>query len=554
MKEKKEKKEKVFIIGHKNPDTDSICSAIAYANLKNNLSNQYDYIPCRAGDISNETKFALRYFNIDEPLYIDDIGSQVMDMELRHTKGAGKDITINEAWNMMDDAKAVTLPILEGNKIIGIVTRGDIAETFMKNQDSYYLYQTAPEFEDIAKTLKGNIAIGNKKSKFDKGKVLVGAAMADRMQGAIGHNDLVILADRYENQMAALKKGAKCLVLCLGAKAQDDVLEFALKNERIIIETELDTYSVTREISKSVPIKAIMIKENIIIFNAEDSANKAREIMSETRHRAFPVIDRDGHYIGTVSRRNMLGIKKKKTILVDHNERSQAVDNIDDANIIEIIDHHRIGTIETLKPIYFLNQPVGCTATIIYELYMDKGIEIEKKIAGLLLSAILSDTLMFRSPTSTPKDEETAKHLAEITGLDIEAYATKMFEAGSDSSNKTAEEIFYQDYKKFTSGDKTFGIGQISSMSESELNKIKGKILEFLNTEWKQKGVDMVFFVLTNIKETSSELLFHGENSKEVIENSIAGAIETKDSYICPGMVSRKKQVVPYFVKYIKEL
>ena len=545
---------KIIITGHKNPDTDSICSALAYAEIKNRITNTDNYVARRAGEINGETKFVLEKFGVDVPEYVDNVATQVRDMEIRRTPGVPKEMTIKEAWDIMGKSEAVTQPITENDKVIGLITKGDIARTFMDAESSSFLSTTSPRFNDIAATIDGRIVSGEGDRLFSKGKVLVGAALVERMRGAVQPHDLVILVDRRENQIGALNSGADCIILCLGAKAAADVIELAGEKDAVIIETELDTFSVSREINKSVPLGAFMTHDSIRSFKLDDYTDDVKSAMGATRHRAFPVTDSRGHYIGTVSRRNLLNIRRKQVILVDHNEKSQAVDNIDDADILEIVDHHRLGTIQTLQPIYFNLQPVGCTATILYQMYIEKGIDVPKHIAGLLCAAIVSDTLMFRSPTCTTQDKMAAGALALIAGIDIEKFASEMFEAGSDLGDKSAEEIFYQDYKKFTFGGTSFGVGQISSMNEGELNKIKSRLLPIMEHECGKNNVSMVFFLLTNIRESSSEMLYAGDNARELIINAFGDVSETDGGFAVEGLLSRKKQLIPAFMDAIQNV
>ena len=550
---------KIIVVGHKNPDTDSICSAIAYAALKNRMTFSDRYLPMRAGEVSAETKYVLDRFQVPVPEYIGDVGAQVRDMEIRRTPGISKELTIQKVWEIMGENQAVTQPVTEDGRVIGLITKGDIARTFMDTQDSSFLSKTRPRYRDIAETLNGRVVIGDGEDRFDKGKVLIGAAVAERMQYAVEPHDLVILVDRKENHLAALSHGAGCLILTVGAEADEEVRKIAADKGVVIIETPLDTYSVAREINKSVPIEAFMITDELMTFKTDDYTDKVRATMASTRHRAFPVVDDHGKYVGTVSRRNLLGIRKKEVILVDHNEKSQAVDNIDEAEILEIIDHHRLGTLQTLQPIFFINQPVGCTATILYEMFVDKGIEIEPKIAGLLCAAIISDTLMFRSPTCTTKDKMAAGALALIADINIEDFATEMFEAGSDLADKSPEEIFYQDYKKFTFGNVSFGVGQISSMSMDELAMIRSRVRPLLHNECGKNGVSMVFFLLTSIRNSSSEMLYAGEKADELASLAFPDAPHqafedekgSTGSYRLDGVLSRKKQLIPAFMKAI---
>ncbi len=544
----KKEERNVIVIGHKNPDTDSICSAIAYAEIKNRITNSHHYTAYRAGSIGPETEYVLNRFGVPVPPFIDSVTTQVKDMEIRRTPGISRETTIKDAWEVMGVSEAVTQPITEGNKVIGLITKGDIARAFMDAQDSSFLGQKKPRYLDIAATLDGRVVCGDAEAHFADGKVLIGAAQVERMREAIEEKDLVILVDREENQIAALEKGAGCLILCLGAKASEEVKALAEEHHAVIIETALDSFSASYEINKSVPVGAFMTEGSLITFKTEDDTEQVRRIMSQTRHRAFPVVDAKGRYVGTVSRRNLLGIRRKEVILVDHNEKSQAVDNIDDANILEIVDHHRLGTIQTLQPIYFQLEPVGCTATILYQMYVEKGIEIPPEIAGLLAAAIISDTLMFRSPTCTTQDKMAAGALAIIAGINIEEFANEMFEAGSDLMDKTPEEIFFQDYKKFHFHGLSFGVGQISSMSSQELERLRTLVQPILRNNCGKNGIKMVFFLLTDIRNASSELLYAGDRAEELVRIAYPDAEYTKDSVILPGVLSRKKQLIPAFM------
>jgi len=472
-------------------------------------------------------------------------------MEIRRTPGASKDMTIKQAWDFMAQTDAVTLAVTEEDRVIGLITKGDIAQTFMESEDSQFLSRMKPRYRDIADTVKGTIVVGDGDDRFEEGKVLVGAAMVERMQEHIEPGDLMLMVDRVENQIGALEKGAKVLILCLGAKASEEVIAKARAEKAVIIETSLDTFAVCIEIHKSVPLESFMLKEDIMTFRMDDYTDKVRAAMASTRHRAFPVVDSNDCYVGTISRRNLLGIQKKRVILVDHNETSQAVDNINEAEILEIVDHHRLGTLQTLQPIYFVNQPVGCTATILYEMFVEKGIEIGPSIAGLLCAAVISDTLMFRSPTCTLKDKMAAGALALLADIDIEDFATEMFEAGSDLGNKSEEEIFYQDYKKFTFGNTSFGVGQISSMSADELQEIKKRIQPLLRHECGKNGVSMVFFLLTDIRNSSSEMLYAGDRAEELADIAFKDAPKSDGSYYLEGVLSRKKQLIPAFMRAI---
>ena len=547
------KQRKIYIIGHKNPDTDSICSAIAYADFKNRLNKGNRYAAKRAGQINEETEYVLKRFGVDAPGYLSDVGTQVKDMEIRETPGVENSISIKDAWAIMKQTSAVTLPITkEGGQLEGLITTGDIAKSYMDAHDNYFLSNARTQFRSIANTVQGKVVTGNPHGYFVRGKVVIGAAHPDKLGEFLEEDDLVILGDRHEDHLCAIEQNVSCIIVCNHTEVSQDIKEAAEKNQCVVIQSALDTFSVARLINQSIPVKHIMKKDNLITFQTDDYTDKIKDTMVKNRHRAFPVVNKHGKYIGTVSRRNLLGMKKKQLILVDHNEKTQAVDNIDSAEILEIIDHHRLGSLETLQPIMFRNQPVGCTATILYQMYVEKALEISPQIAGLLCAAIISDTLMFRSPTCTSSDKMAAGALALIAGINIEEFAKEMFTAGSNLKGKTIEVIFYQDFKRFTSDKVNFGVGQISSMNSDELKDLKKRLLPVMKHECGKNGISMVFFMLTNILEESSEILCYGEGSERLVRESF-DVQEEKGGYLLPGVVSRKKQLIPAFIGTLQQ-
>lgn len=547
------KQGKIYIIGHKNPDTDSICSAIAYADIKNRVNNGCKYSAKRAGQINEETEYVLKKFGVEAPGYLSDVGTQVKDMEIRETPGVPNNISIKDAWAIMKESSAVTLPITkEDGQLEGLITTGDIAKSYMDAHDNYFLSNARTQYRSVANTVEGTVVTGNSHGYFVKGKVVIGAAHPDKLGEFLEEDDLVILGDRHEDHLCAIEQNVSCIIVCNHAEVAEDIKMAAEKNQCVVIQSALDTFTVARLINQSIPVKHIMKKENLITFQTDDFTDHIRDIMVKNRHRAFPVVNKHGKYIGTVSRRNLLGMKKKQLILVDHNEKTQAVDNIDAAEVLEIIDHHRLGSLETLQPIMFRNQPVGCTATIMYQMYTEKALEISPAIAGLLCSAIISDTLMFRSPTCTSSDKMAAGALALIAGINIEEHAKEMFTAGSNLKGKTTEVIFYQDFKRFTSDKVNFGVGQISSMNAEELEDLKQRLIPFMQHECGKNGISMVFFMLTNILEESSEVICYGEGSCRLVEESF-GVKEAQGGYVLQGVVSRKKQLIPAFIGTLQQ-
>ena len=542
---------KVWVVGHKNPDTDSICAAISYAYLKNQLGER-EYVPKRAGAISEETRYVLDYFKVEDPELITDVGAQLKDISIRKTAGVGSQISLKKAWETMKKLDVVTLPVTNRlGKLEGIIVTKDIATSYMDVYDSRVLSKARTQYKNIAETLDGKILAGNEHAYFMRGKVLV-ATTPDYMMDFMEADDMVILGAQKESQIRALEANASCIIVGCGFEVDPEVIQMANKKDCIVITTTYDTFSIARLVNQSMPIKEFMTREGLVTFDIDDYVDDVKETMSRIRHRDFPILDESGYYVGMVSRRNLMSMQKKQVILVDHNEKSQAVDNINEAEILEIIDHHRIGSLETISPVYFRNQPLGCTSTIIYQMFQEKNIEIPAHIAGLLLSAILSDTLMFRSPTCTQLDILAAEALARIASVDIETHAKNMFKAGSDFKNKTTEEIFYSDFKVFHAENVDFGVAQISAMSREELDKVGEKIRPFMKEVLGEKRLDMVYVMLTDILEESSKVIFEGHDAGKILAEAFEKE-EDEKGILLEGIVSRKKQMIPTLINAMAE-
>ncbi len=546
------KREKVFVVGHKNPDTDSVCSAICYANLKRELNQEVEYIAMRAGHLNEETQFVLERFGVHPPVYIKDVRTQVRDIEIRETEGVSQNISLKKAWNLMKDKNVVTLPITEQNKLVGLITIGDIATSYMDVYDSTILSTARTRYRNILETLDGEMVIGNEEGCFDKGKVLIAAANPDLMESYIEEHDLVILGNRYESQLCAIEMKADCLIVCEGAPVSLTIRKMAEERGCTVISTPHDTYTVARLINQSMPIAHFMRRDHLITFRLDDFTDTLKETMSQKRHRDFPILDKYGNYIGMISRRNLLNMSPKRLILVDHNEKNQAVYGVENTEILEIIDHHRLGSLETISPVFFRNQPLGCTATIIYQMYRENGVEVSPTIAALLCAAILSDTLMYRSPTCTAIDRQAAGELAAIAGIKVEEFAREMFKAGSNLKDKSPKDIFYQDFKTFSINDISFGVGQINAMTGEELEDIKERLVPYLNEAMSQLPVNMIFFMLTNIICESTELLCVGGEARELAQNAFGVAGE-EESFRLDGVISRKKQLIPALMAIMQQ-
>lgn len=542
---------KIYVVGHKNPDTDSICSAIAYAALKKELTGKH-YVARRAGRLNEETQYVLEYFGVEVPKLLSDLRVQVRDVDLRRAENLNGSVSIKTAWAQMKELNIKTLPIGRNNKLEGLITVGDIARSYMDVYDSNILARSKTQYRNIASTIDGKIISGNEHSYVSKGKVAIAASSRQLMSDFVDEDDLVILGDRIEAQQLAIDINVSCMVVCGDARIPNEILKQAKEKEIVVIASPHDTFTVARLINQSIPVRHFMTKDELITFYPKDYVDDVKEVMARKKYRDFPVVDINGDFQGFISRRRLLNCRKKQVILVDHNEESQAVDGIEQADVLEIIDHHRLNSIQTIGPVVFRNQPVECTATIIYQMYQEYNKPVNPVIAGLLCSAIISDTLLFRSPTCTLLDEDAAKELAEIAGINMDELAQAMFKAGSNLQGKSAEEICFLDFKQFTVNDTVFGVGQVNSMSAKELTEIKTQIESELDKIRQNHRLDMIFFMLTNIMTESSELLCVGPEAREKAISAF-DLNGKSDTLYLKGVVSRKKQLVPAIVEALQQ-
>lgn len=535
----------VTIVGHKNPDTDSICSSIAYAYLKNQIDphKPLKYEPRRQGELNRETQYALDHFGAEAPKLIMDVNPQIKNIDIRLEPSIDGEMSIYEAYSKMRETSIDTLCVTDDDGTLkGLITIKDIANANMDLFDTSVLAQAKTGYMNLLNVLDGSIIIGDPAEHIKSGKILVGTS-PEAIMNLVEPGDLVLVTNRYEAQVSAIDKGASCIVVCVDANVSDTLIERAKKNGCTIIATGYDTYAAARLVSMAAPVRHFMVSD-MLKFTPNTPISEARKVMASVRHRYFPIVDDQNKYLGVVSRRNLLNLHKKQVILVDHNERSQTVDGIEEAEILEIIDHHRIGTLETNGPVYFRNVPVGCTATILLTMFHEHGVAIPKQIAGLMLSAILSDTLCFKSPTCTPIDKSAAEELAKITGEDLYEYSEHMFEAGDDLSGRSADDVMFSDFKIFTFGERTFGVGQGMFMSKKSIKLAEKMITPYLPEAAVKAGVEDIFYMLTNLQTTSTKLLYYGKDLDDVV--SSAYRVEAKDGKAeLPGVVSRKKQMLP---------
>ncbi len=546
------KKPHVFVVGHVNPDTDTIAAAMAYANLKNQIDDSAHYVPMRAGKINEETQFVLENAGLDAPEYMTSAGTQIMDIDIRELPGVSSSITLKWAWELLKERGIVTLPITEktdgdNESLKGLITVQDIGNIYMDATDPELISHAKTPYKNIREAIEGELVVDNSKHLAEAGKVVVGSGDFEMISDYVSKGDMVVVSNRSESHRAAIEAGASLIIVTMGASINEEIAELARANDCAVISTKHDSYMAARLMNQSIPVSYAMVSDNIATFSMDDYLENVKKIMAKQKHRDFPVLDEDGYYVGMISRRFLVDTRKKKVILVDHNEKSQAIEDIGEAEILEIIDHHRLSSVETIEPVFFRNEPVGSTSTIIYEMYKEHGIMVDKGHAHMMCAGILSDTLMFKSPTTSRKDKMAAIELANIAGVDMSDFSASMFRAGSDVGDKDPQELIGQDFKKFTIDGTDIGISQFNSMEENELLDIKGKVIDLLEDERTGRNLDMFFFMLTDIVAGKTELLFAGRDAKDILEEAFEVAVDS-DTLTIEGLISRKKQMVPELI------
>jgi manganese-dependent inorganic pyrophosphatase len=538
-------KEIIYITGHKNPDTDSICSAIAYADLKRNLKEEA--ISVRIGKINRETQFVLEYFEFETPEYLATVKTQISDLNMDLINPVSPNISIREAWQILKKNNLDVLPVKNSEEVlIGIVSVSDIANAYMNMPGSNVLSTSFTPVENVIETLEAELIYNSGISLKNSGKAVIAAMTPEGMGEFIEKGDIVFVGDIKANQMKAIDAGASYIIVTCRSKIGEDVIEFAKAHQCTILVTKYDTFSAARLLYQSIPIEFTMTSQHLVSFNIDDFVDNVKEKMLQTRFRRYPVVDSDHHFKGFISRYHLLNQRRKKVILIDHSEKSQSVNGIEQAEILEIVDHHRIGDIQTMSPIYYRNEPTGSTATIIANLYSEHSIKLSAKIAGILCAAILSDTIKFKSPTCTQVDRITAEWLSQLAGIDIETFSAKMFEAGSSLKNLTTEEIVQNDFKEYVVGRHKIGIGQVNTTDFGSLRKLRNPILNYLNGLSTEKGYSILLLLITDIIDEETEVLFV-EDHKGLVAKAFS-PLKDENSFSMSGVVSRKKQIVPRLI------
>lgn len=532
----------VYITGHKNPDTDSICAAIAYAEFKRKMG--VEAVPVRLGDINRETEFVLEYFNVPAPEYLSTVRTQVADLDIDIINPVCPEISMKKAWTIMKKNNVKVIPVVdESEKLLGIVTLTDITNRYMDILEDDIIASSKTPLRNIIDTLSAKLICGSEQDFNTTGKVVIPAMAPEKMEYYIHKGDIVLAGNRKENQIKAIELGANCVVITYGGTADQEVVELAKKNRCVVMVAQADTYTAARLINQSIPVGYVMTKSEILSFNINDFLDDIREKMLKTRFRSYPVVDDNNRIKGFISRYHLISQNRKKIILVDHNEKSQTIDGIEQAEILEIIDHHRIGDIQTGQPTYFKNEPVGSVSTIIAGMYFDNGIRPSKNIAGILCAAIISDTLKFKSPTCTFADVSAAEKLAEIAGINIDALAMEMFKKGSSLHGRTPDDILYYDFKEFHLGKYKLGVGQINVSERESLNDTKDELIRYMDEVCRARNYNLLMLLVTDIINEGSEVLFVGKDKAMVAR---AFNVETyENSVFLRGVVSRKMQIIP---------
>lgn len=542
----------VYVSGHKNPDTDSICSAIAYSYLLN-ATNKYNAIPVRLGEVNRETEYILKRFGIEHPILLKTVKQKVEDLNYDKVTVFSKDLTLKTAWFLLKQQNLKSAPILdEHGQLLGLLSTSNIIEGYMDQWDSEVLKKAKTPVENVIDTLEANVIYLNEALKVINGDIHIAAMSGNEAKKRIHENDIVIVGGDRSDDLEELISVKPSLIILTGSLTSNEHVVNKCKEQGIsIVSTPFNTYQTSQQIVQAVPVEYVMIKGDIKTFSTDDTLDYMKEVMSETRYRGYPVIDLNNRCVGSISRFALLKGLRKKVILVDHNERGQSIPGIEEADILEIVDHHRVADIQTVGPLLFRGEPLGSTATIVTRMFEEQDVEMPSHIAGLLLGAVISDTLLFKSPTCTPVDTKIAKKLAEIAGVDIQEFAMEMFKAGTSLVGKTVDEIFNQDFKKFSFDNLQVGVAQVNSMDIEGFLPYKKDMLDYMNKFAEDNNLEFTLLLLTDIINANSEI-FVGGPRPELVEKAFNVQLIDRQGTL-EGVISRKKQVVPAITAVMSE-
>ena len=542
----------VYVSGHRNPDTDSICSAIAYSYLLN-ATNKYEAIPVRLGEVNRETEYVLKRFGVENPILLKTVKQKVEDLNYDKVTVFSKDLTLKTAWFLLKQQNLKSAPILdEHGQLLGLLSTSNIIEGYMDQWDCQVLKNAKTPVENVIDTLEANVIYLNEDLKVIDGDIQIAAMSGIEAKKRIQEKDVVIVGgDRHDDLEDIISANPSLVVLTGSLTADQGVVDKCKELGISIISTPFNTYQSSQQIVQAIPVEYVMIKGDIRTFSTDDTLDYMKEVMSETRYRGYPVIDLNNRCVGSISRFALLKGLRKKVILVDHNERGQSIPGIEEADILEIVDHHRVADIQTVGPLMFRGEPLGSTATIVTRMFEEQDVEIPSHIAGLLLGAVVSDTLLFKSPTCTPVDTKTAKKLAKIAGVDIQEFAMDMFKAGTSLVGKTVDEIFNQDFKKFSFDDVQVGVAQVNSMDIEGFLPYKEEMLAYMNKYAEDNNLEFTLLLLTDIINANSEI-FVGGPRLDLVEKAFNVKL-TDNQGTLAGVISRKKQVVPAITAVMSE-
>ncbi|QUH30069.1 putative manganese-dependent inorganic diphosphatase [Vallitalea guaymasensis] len=536
---------KIYIFGHKNPDTDSICSTIAYENLKKQLGYN-NYIAARLGAINKETAFALNYFNVDQPMLLKGLNPQVSDLNLPKIVVAHETDTVKQTLEKIISKIGRSIPVVDENeRLIGIVSISDIVPPYLEMTSKTVLKDLNTPFKNIMTELKAKILMGEYQHNTIRGNVYLASDLTGDIE--LTQDDIVI-ADRKTDIINEYETNNCCMIL--GNYNENDIINGAKSYEGIILTTEYSVYEIVKLIGYSVPIKTMVKKEALEYFVTYETIDDVKNNMLTSRHMRFPVVDEYGFIKGMISKSNLIDINRKKAILMDHNEKSQSIEGIEETEIVEVIDHHRVANVQTMAPLYFRIEPLGCTCTIVAKMYEENNITITKEMAGIMLSAIISDTLLFKSPTSTKEDRRIGEKLSKIAGVDLNKYGMKLITAGSSLSEETPENIISNDMKKFMFGKYKVMISQINTGDFAGFYTIFNDISGEMNKMCEVENIDLAVLMITDIVVGGTEILAVGKE-RWIAENAFK--MDKEDvSIFLPNVFSRKKQVVPMLMNAAK--
>lgn len=538
--------EKIYIFGHKKPDTDSVTAALSLSYLKNELG--FNTVPMVLGEINNETKYVLDYFKVKEPHYLNDVKLQIKDINFQKGYFINQKESIYDGYLYMNDNIISTIPIVDKNKkFIGMVSMKDIA----KDQVSGDIYKLETSYDNVIDALNGEEV-----SKFDEelvGNIIVASFKSTTFieNIKITKDTILIVGDRHSIIEYAVNEGAKLIIITGSRDVKEEHLELARKNHVNIIKTPYDTFKVAKIVNLCNYIETIAVKNDIICFNENEDINDFISASNKYKYSSYPIVNKKDECLGILRISDIVNKKRKKVILVDHNEYEQSVDGLDEAEIIEIVDHHKIGSISTSMPISFRNMPVGSTNTIIYTLYKENSIAIPYDIAGLMLSGIISDTLLLTSPTTTEIDRKVVKDLISILNIDYVEYGKKMFTYGSSLKGKSKEQIMYSDFKNFTIDNKKVGVGQITTMNVNQILDEKDEYIRIINNISSTNDYYIFAFFVTDILDGGSYVLFN-ESAKDILDNGFDVENISQAHYL-KGLVSRKKQFIPAIMRAMEK-